>query len=311
MLISGFTFARNTHKLSYPYVESIKSILPICDEFIIALGRGDSDDCTREQIVGINDPKIRIIDTEWNDLERLRGKIFSRQTNLALDECRGRWCFYLQSDEVVHERYLDTILEACRYFENTPAVDGFCFTYKHFWGDYRHHIISHKWYPREIRVIRNKAGIVSVGDAQSFRYTNGSKVNVVHLDAEIFHYGHVRDPRITHVRKLAMETIYWGNDIKVTIPPVFDYGSLEKLARYGGTHPAVMHNAIAAMNWKHLLQYRGKSNVRLPHERFKYRILTFIEQKVLGGSGREFWGYKPYRILRRLSRQFKRNYHRQ
>ncbi|MBN1757844.1 MAG: hypothetical protein JW863_05975 [Chitinispirillaceae bacterium] len=307
MLISGFTFARNTHKLCYPYVESIRSILPICDEFIIAIGRGDNDDCTRERVAEIGDPKIRIIDTEWTDLDQLRRRIFSQQTNLALDHCSGKWCFYLQSDEVVHERYLATIQEACRYFNDSKEVDGFLFKYKHFWGDYRHHIVSHKWYPREIRIIRNNGTIVSVGDAQSFRYAGGGKVNAVQLDADIFHYGHVRDPRITCVRKLAMETIYWGDNIKVEIPPVFDYGSLEKLSRYSGTHPAVMHDMIAAMNWKHLLQYHGKSNVRLPHERFKYRFLTFIEQKVLRGSGCEFWGYKPYRLLRRLSREFARH----
>jgi glycosyltransferase involved in cell wall biosynthesis len=303
-LISGFSFARNTCKLSYPFIESIRSILPVCDEFVVAVGRGDDDDTTRRQIEDIGDAKLRIIDTEWKDLETLRSRIYSQQTNIALDACRGTWCFYLQSDEVVHERYLATIREACAYFSDSKEVDGFLFRYKHFWGDYRHFIISHKWYSREIRIIRNHRNIVSVGDAQSFRYTTGGKVPAVELDAEVFHYGHVRDPRITHVRKQAMRYIYRGERPSAEPPPVFNYGSLEGLARYTGTDPAVMTETCAAMNWKHLLHYYGKSTVRLPHDRLKYRLLTIIEQRILGGSGREFWGYKPYRMLRRRSREF-------
>jgi hypothetical protein len=39
MKISGFSFVRNGIKLYYPVIESIQSILPICDEFIIAVGK--------------------------------------------------------------------------------------------------------------------------------------------------------------------------------------------------------------------------------------------------------------------------------
>ncbi len=303
-LISGFSFARNTCKLSYPFVESIRSILPVCDEFVVAVGKGDDDDTTRRQIEEIGDPKLRIIDTEWKDLETLRSRIYSQQTNIALDACSGTWCFYLQSDEVVHERYLATIREACTCFKDIQEVDGFLFRYKHFWGDYRHFIISHRWYPREIRIIRNQRNIISVGDAQSFRYKNGVKIPSILLNAEIFHYGHVRDPRFVHVRKQAMRYIYRGERPSSEPPPVFNYGSLGGLARYEAPPPAVMKDVCAAMNWKHLLQYYGRSTVRLPHDRFKYRFLTFIEQRILGGSGREFWGYKPYRMLRRRSREF-------
>lgn len=310
MFISGFTFARNTHKLGYPYLESIRSILPICDEFIIAVGKGDKGDRTRDCIAGINDPKIRIIDTEWTDEKKLRGHIFSQQTNIALAACRGTWCFYLQSDEVVHERYLATISEACRYFKDSPAVDGFLFNYKHFWGDYRHYIVNHRWYPREIRIIRNHRGIESVGDAQSFRYTSRRKVPAVLLDADIFHYGHARHPRNFTFRKQVVDRIFHGKARRhiTEMPQFFSFGSLAKLPVLETEYPAVMKEVITAMNWKHLLQYYGKSTVTHPHDQFRYRFLTFIEQQLLRGSGREFWGNKPYRILRRHSRRFARHF---
>ena len=59
MKISGFSFVRNGIKLYYPVIESICSILPIVDEFIVAVGRGDADDTTRESIASIGDSKIR------------------------------------------------------------------------------------------------------------------------------------------------------------------------------------------------------------------------------------------------------------
>ncbi len=312
MLISGFTFARNAVKLGYPVVESIRSILPICDEFIIALGRGDKDDETKNRIEALKEPKIRIIETDWTELGTLCNWIYSQQTNIALNECRGVWSFYLQSDEVVHESYLNSIKAACNHFAGNDKVDGFLFRYKHFWGDYEHYIVSHKWYSREIRIIRNKRGIISVGDAQSFRYSNGKKVRVVELDAEIFHYGHVRDPRFMKVMKKVATGIYRGEEIDISSNSnqpgeIFDYGSLECLPVYRGPQPAVMKQRIAEMNWKHLLQYSGPSKTKHRHDSLWYRFLTFIEQKILRGSGREFWGYKPYHILRKLSKQYSKS----
>jgi len=307
MLISGFTFARNTEKLGYPTVESIRSILPVCDEFIIALGKGDDDDTTREKIAAIGDPRIKIIDTEWTDLDRLKSRIYSQQTNLAASHCRGTWGFYLQCDEVIHEQYLPVIRSACDHFAENNSVDGFLFRYKHFWGDYDHYFTSHAWYPREIRIIRTGRDIVSVGDAQSFRYSNGRKVPVVEIDAEVFHYGHVRDPRLVHIRRTSQKRIYKGTAAAAHEEPVrFDYGSLKNLPVYKGTYPSVMTERIAAVGWKDLLDYTGTSKTRHKHRRLKYRFLTFIEQVILRGSGREFWGYKPYRILRDLSCRYRK-----
>ncbi len=109
MKISGFSFVRNGDKLYYPVAEAIQSILPICDEFVIAVGKGDEDDRTRELIEAIDDPKIRIIDTEWNEQYYKKGIINSIQTDIAMQECSGDWLFYVQADEVVHEKYLPVI----------------------------------------------------------------------------------------------------------------------------------------------------------------------------------------------------------
>ena len=55
MKISGFTFVRNATKLYLPVRESIISVLPLVDEFIIALGDCAHDDKTLEEIKKLRD----------------------------------------------------------------------------------------------------------------------------------------------------------------------------------------------------------------------------------------------------------------
>ena len=39
--ISGFSFIRNGAMLGFPFVESVRSLLPLVDEFVIAVGKSD------------------------------------------------------------------------------------------------------------------------------------------------------------------------------------------------------------------------------------------------------------------------------
>ncbi len=298
MKISGFSFARNADTLYYPLVESIRSILPICDEFVIAVGKGSAGDRTRELICSIGDPRIRILDTVWDEVVRPGRHVFAEQTNLALSNCIGDWCFYLQSDEVVHERYLPVVRDFCSKHLSNRQVEGMLFHYRHFWGDYRHFLVSHAWYPKEIRLVRNGVGVRSHRDAQSFRI-GPHKLRVVQLPAEVFHYGWVRPPHLMQTKVTSMRKTYWQcrKDVpKLEKPRVdFDYGSLAKLPVYTGTHPEVMQAWIQKMDWGDRLVQSGVSPTKHKHDRLKYRMLTFIEQKLLGG--RPLGGFKNYRLL--------------
>ena len=64
MKISGFTIVRNAIKYNYPVVESIRSILPICDEFIVNVG--ESEDETLDLVQAIGSETVRIIGNEWD-----------------------------------------------------------------------------------------------------------------------------------------------------------------------------------------------------------------------------------------------------
>lgn len=299
MKISGFSYARNADSLYYPVKESILSVLPICDEFVIAVGKSSGGDRTRQIIESIGDPKIRIIDTVWDLENNATDHIFRQQANLALARCTGDWCFHIQCDEVVHENDLPEIERRCRDLVDDRRVEGMLFKWYNFWGDYEHHLVNHRWSIREIRIIRNGIGVESYKDSQSFR-RNGRKLRVIALDAHIYHYSYVRPPRLLRKKQAVAHAIYRH---RTPDPPStdalepWDYGSLEKIPRFTGTHPAVMSERIAAMDWANELQYSGASLVHHKHDRLKYRILTFIEQRILGGRYR--FGSKNYRLLRR------------
>ncbi len=310
MKISGFSFVRNGIKLYYPIVEAIKSILPICDEFVIAIGAGDEDDDTRAQVAAINDPKIRIIDTVWEEKYFKRGMINSYQTDIAMKECSGDWLFYLQADEVVHERYLPIIQKRCEELLNDNRIEGLLFNYTHFWGDYDHYHGGHGWYPHEIRIVRNLPKIHSYQSAQSFRWfdtydnprqeTGTRKLNVARVDAHIYHYGWVRPPHLMQNKRRSLDSVHWGKsraeEHYAKAPSYFDYGPLNLLAQFQGTHPAVMKDMISSFDWQDKLQFYGKPNkFRAPHkhELVKYRLISLLE-KITGPIGT----FKNYKLIK-------------
>ena len=313
MRISGFSFVRNGAKLYYPVAEAIRSILPICDEFVVAVGGGDADDRSREMIAAIGDPRISILDTVWDEAHFKKGIINALQTDIAKAACTGDWLFYLQADEVVHEKYLPVVKARCEELAERREVEGLLFRYKHFWGDYEHYQAGHGWYPYEIRIIRNLPGIHSYESAQSFRHfdtydnprqQHGTrKLRVAAVDAEIYHYGWVRPPRLMQSKRRALDTVHWGKaraaEYYEQAPRAFDYGPLDRLAAFEGTHPAVMAERIRAMDWRDQLQASGRPDPgRVPHkhERLKYRVLSAVERHITGG--RQIFGFKNYVLLK-------------
>jgi hypothetical protein len=287
MKISGFSIIRNGEKLGYPYVESICSVLPLCDEFVIAIG--NSDDETRNKILAINSPKIKIIDTVWNESLREGGRILAQQTDVAFHGITGDWGFYIQGDEVLHEKYLETVRKAMELYKDQSEVEGLLFNYKHFYGSYEYVGSSMRWYRREIRVVRNDKRIHSYKDAQGFR-KDGKKLNAKHIDAEIYHYGWCRPPKEQQLKQFDFNKLYhddnWVSQHVVSAEE-YDYTTFDKLEKFEGTHPKVMLERINKSNFT--FNY-DPSKIRI---RLKDRIRVFVEKL----TSYRIWEYRNYRIL--------------
>jgi hypothetical protein len=254
MKVSGFTFCRNAVLYDYPVVESIRSILPIVDEFVVNVGR--CDDGTLDLIRSVGDPKVRIVESVWDDSLRKDGLIYSQQTNLALSHCSGDWAFYLQADEVIHEDDLPCIVEAMRACDRKPGVKGLLFRYLHFVGDYWS---TNPWfYHRAVRVIRNNGEVESCGDAVGFHLKatkqylqSGPREWLAPSGARVFHYGWVKEPKTMLVKKQAMAKVYHGDapppsEAKLYGLEAFEFEDYPILKEFRGSHPAVMRARLAA-----------------------------------------------------------------
>ena len=296
MKISGFTFIRNGLALGYPFVPAIRSLLPLCDEIIVNVPR--STDGTLAAVREIGDPKIRIIESEWDEAMRTAGLAMSHHTNLALEQCTGDWCVYIQGDEVLHENTLPVMRTAMeREFAN-PAVQGLLVDYTHFYGSYWTYAYSFGWYQREVRVVRRDATIRSRGDAQGFRGANNEKLHVKPSGGHYFHYGHALSPQQAKVKRENFLKLSQSDEAvaqEIQNRPAQFYDEDQKVKKFTGTHPAVMKEIVAAANWTY--------TSRAPLIRFgrKYRRSYFWEDVAMlvkRCTGITIGVHKNYRLIR-------------
>ncbi|MCS6820585.1 MAG: glycosyltransferase family 2 protein [Microscillaceae bacterium] len=289
MKVSGFTFIRNALKYDYPIVEAIQSILPLCDEVVVCVG--NSEDETLQLIQNIPSPKIRIIQSIWDDNLRQNGEVLALETNKAFDAISpdSDWAFYIQGDEVIHEQYYDNIQKAMLQYKDQPQVEGLLFHYKHFYATYDYIADSRQWYRREVRIIRNDKRIRSYKDAQGFR-KNNQKLKVKLIDAYVFHYGWVKNPALQKEKEKNFHR-YWHSDewISQHVKPedFYDYSNIDSLQIFQGSHPAVMQARIKAKNW-HFEFDTNQKKLSL-----KNRILQWIEQR----TGIRLFEYRNYKLI--------------
>lgn len=291
MKVAGFTIIRNAEKFDYPVKESIQSVLPLVDVFIVSVG--NSEDQTEQIIRSIQSDKIKIVHSVWDDSLREGGKLLSVETNKAKLQIPNDvdWCFYIQSDEVIHEQDYDKIYSAMQKNLSAKNVDGLLFNYYHFFGNYNYIAVSRKWYRKEIRIIRNNADILSYKDAQGFRKKDTSKLKVKETGAYIYHYGWVRHPQAQLEKQKKFHKLWhqdeWINE-NIDEQKVLNYEVNDILEKFQGTHPFVMSERIKKHNWN--FNY-DKNKVQLS---FKEKFLHKLESL----TGYRIGEYKNYQLIK-------------
>lgn len=252
MKVSGFTFIRNAILLDYPIVAAIQSILPLCDEVVVAVGNSTDDTFALIQNI---DPKVKIIQTIWDDSLRQNGRVLAVETDKALAaiDPAADWAIYIQGDEVLHEADHPNILKAMTRYQHDQDVDGLLFDYLHFYGSYDFIGVSNNWYKKEIRIIKPGRGIFSFRDAQGFRKVPDQKLKVAAAHASVYHYGWVKDPQAMQRKQESFHKL-WHDDAwlekNIKVAAAFDYEDhIHELARFEGTHPQWIAERIAERNW--------------------------------------------------------------
>ena len=290
MKIAGFTIIRNAIKNDYPVVEAIRSILPVVDEMVVLVG--ESEDDTEQLIRSIGSDKIRIHHSVWDPAHFEGGKILAVETDKALRLISpdADWAFYIQADEVIHEKYHTVIRQAAENYLADKRVEGLLFHYTHFYGTYDYVGDSRKWYANEIRIIRNDPSIHSYRDAQGFR-KNGNKLQVKRIAACVYHYGWVKSPKQMMVKNQNFIEFWQEEKDKkeaYKAQDIFAFESFDSLDKFKDSHPAVMKERIEKQNWKITLDISKKQFS------LKNRILYWVEKK----TGVRLFDYKNYKIIK-------------
>ncbi len=289
MKVSGFTIVRNAIKFDYPIREAIGSILPLCDELIVAVGKSEDD--TLNLIKSIDSDKIKIIETVWNESLREGGRVLADETNKALAACDpdADWAFYIQGDEVIHEKFHPAIKASMEEWCAVDKVEGLVFNYLHFYGSYDFVGDSRKWYRNEVRIIRRNQGLYSFRDAQGFQ-KNGRPPRVKAVDAYVYHYGWVKHPKLQQSKQQSFNKLWHDDDwVEDNVSKVdeFDYSDVDAVRHFEDSHPAIMQDRISKMNWE--FSFDPTQRKVTP----KRRAMEWVEKK----TGLSIGEYKNYKII--------------
>lgn len=291
MHVTGFTIVRNAVKYDYPVIESISSVLPLCDEFLILAG--NSDDNTTELIRNsLPSNKIRIVNSIWDESIRKGGKLLAQETNKAILEIpeKSNWAFYIQADEVLHEKYLEPLKKEMIRWKDDPRVQGLLFDYIHFFGSYDYIADSRNWYRKEVRIIRPGIGIKSWKDAQGFRL-HEKPLNVKPANAGIYHYGWVKPPDKQQEKQKYFNKL-WHDDkwiqTNVSEAKAFDYSIVDSVRLFDESHPEIMKIRVSNAKWE------TNINPGLKKLSLRFKILMWIEKI----TGYRIGEYKNYKILK-------------
>ena len=270
MKVSAFTFIKNGQILGYPFLQSIQSILPIVDEFVINVG--ESEDNTLVLIQSIESEKIRIIKSKWNNTMQDRGYVYGQQKMIAQFNCTGDWAFYIEGDEVYHENDLDKIKASMNAHVNNPNVEALVFDFYHFYGNTNTYLNSPGWYRSEARIIKNSVRSYAP-DGLFWLVLDGNKKGryprAKHTGVHCYHYGWVRSEKQMNLKSQKVQR-YWGkNHTNV------DYSQIDSmiLKEFTGSHPKVV------LEWlpKDEGVFKSDPSYKLSLKQKKHRIMIIVE----------------------------------
>jgi len=308
--VSGFTFIKHGLTLGYPFIESIRSLIPLCQEIIVVVGfenlETKEDDGTyvllqKEFSHEIEKTLIKLIPAWWDPNLRTDGLILSQQTNIALSHCSGDIAQYLQGDEILHEQDYPLIRQGHKFLENNDDIDGLIFQYHHFYGNVNTIKVTKKTYRQEVRTIRLRKNIISWKDAQGFRYADGQKIPCLRINAFIYHYGWARSVASMKVKLKHFTNLYKvRNQEEEEKDAQFRYERVWGLRAFHGTHPQVLLKWIQEQVDDYKKNNQENPDLLSIPYRFRWKDLRIIIADFIENiTGHRLGEYKNFLEVRR------------
>lgn len=286
--LSAFTIVRDVSAHEYPVEASVRSALPLVEEFVINVGASRDDTRERMRALAQRHPEIRLFHREWED-EAGVYRSLSGETNRAMDRCRHDWALYLQADEVLHEDDRPALRRALARAAGDARVEGLLFDYVHFYGSPDWELTGRRTYRREVRVVRRSAGVRSVRDAQGFRVgAEERKPRVIRAGARVFHYGYVKSLEgLREKKRLWADHFGWDESRAETSR----FRRHPGLRRFDGTHPETVRPWIEAGSWS--FRPEAAEPPELTVREARVRVSDWIERL----TGHRLFEHRNYELL--------------
>ncbi len=287
--ISGCTILRNGVKLRYPFEQSIASYAPLCDEVLVCWDPASEDD-TRHLVETIArwHPNVRLVESRWDMSNRMEGTELARQTQIAFDQCRHEWTFYVQADEAIHEDYFELL----RNYSRDPSLLGVAFRRLSFLGTPDREIPAHRA-EGMVRMFRTGLG-QSVGDAMFVRVTGPG--TIVNSPATLFNYSRLGSEEEIRIRSDNLNAFYHDDAYLAGLDP--NRNKHWDTLPFTGTHPAPI--AQAYRDRPHLIHNREAPS--MPETRTSL-IISVDDIRPEAGRGLELES-GPVAMLRDLHAEF-------
>lgn len=164
--VTGVYTSRNSLEANYPFVESILTVLPAVDEFLI--NDGGSDDGTLDVLEQLERQYDRIELYHLEDEPSEKWECVDRQLRTLIDDANGEWIFESQADELwdpedIREisRILDDIHDSEYNSIRQPRREA-----KRYGG-------LHEYVYETVRIVRNIDGLDTADGGDNF-YVNDS-----------------------------------------------------------------------------------------------------------------------------------------
>lgn len=287
-MLSGFTLVRNAVKLDFPIVPAIRSVLEVCDEVVVNVGK--SEDETRDLVASVGDPRVRILDSVWDFSKK--NEMLSQETLKAMAACRGEWGIYIQADEVLEESGAQLLREKTREWDPDARVEGLLVDYLHFYGGFDQIATNRRWYRREVRCLRLGHDIRPYQGAQGFRVgPEFRKIRARPTGARMFHYGWARPARAIREKLEISKTIYpWSRERSAR---ELERGYLEwlpLLKPFTGLHPR------AAQAWVRERMVDPERRIGPRHfraEHLRFYLSEWIERL----TGERLFEFRNYQLV--------------
>jgi glycosyltransferase involved in cell wall biosynthesis len=240
MRVVGFSLVANAVRLDFPILESLRSILPLCNEVVVNVG--PSQDGTLDLVQSLGDDRLRILVGRWD--RALGGAMLATETQRALAACDGDWAIYIQADEILHESGLEPLRAAMEAARTEPGVEGLLVDFVHLYGNTEWRGTGRSWYRREVRVVRPRRDIHSFEEAQGFRAgPSHRKLRARRSGATYFHYGWARPIEALRAkRELDNRLYYAGAGRRQAVPSRLPWEV--GVRPFTGRHPAHMKEWI-------------------------------------------------------------------